>query len=73
LKPIGPPTAGGENNPEFLDYVSSLHPMKRMAAAQEIAQAALFLLSDQLAYRGSRFSRLARVIRAGVISPSSTS
>ncbi|EJJ26612.1 hypothetical protein PMI11_05246 [Rhizobium sp. CF142] len=46
LKPIGPPTAGGENNPEFLDYISSLHPMKRMASAQEIAQAALFLLSD---------------------------
>jgi len=42
--------AGGENNPDFLDYISGLHPMKRMAAAKEIAQAALFLLSDQSSF-----------------------
>ncbi len=42
--------AGGEDNPEFLDYIAGLHPMKRMAAAEEIAQAALFLLSDQASF-----------------------
>lgn len=39
--------AGGEGNPEALKFVSDLHPMKRMASALEIAQAALFLLSDR--------------------------
>ena len=39
--------AGGEGNQEALDFIASLHPMKRMAAAEEIAQAALFLLSDR--------------------------
>lgn len=29
--------AGGEGNPEALDFVSGLHPMKRMASAKEIA------------------------------------
>jgi NAD(P)-dependent dehydrogenase (short-subunit alcohol dehydrogenase family) len=39
--------SGGEGNPAALDFIASLHPMKRMANAKEIAQAALFLLSDR--------------------------
>jgi NAD(P)-dependent dehydrogenase (short-subunit alcohol dehydrogenase family) len=37
----------GEGNAAFLEFVAGLHPMKRMASAEEIAQAALFLLSDR--------------------------
>ena len=34
--------------PEFaLTFISNLHPMKRMAKAEEIAQAAVFLLSER--------------------------
>lgn len=39
--------AGGEGDAETLAFISSLHPMKRMAAASEIADAALFLLSER--------------------------
>lgn len=39
--------AGGEGNPPALDFIANLHPMKRMANAREVAQAALFLLSDR--------------------------
>jgi NAD(P)-dependent dehydrogenase (short-subunit alcohol dehydrogenase family) len=39
--------AGGEGDPAVLEYVAGLHPMKRMASAEEIAQAALFLLGDR--------------------------
>lgn len=39
--------AGGELTPDLMDFISGLHPMKRMASAVEIAQAALFLLSDR--------------------------
>ncbi len=42
--------AGGEGNPEALAFISNLHPMKRMAAASEIAEAALFLLSDRSSF-----------------------
>ena len=42
--------AGGEGNPAVLDVIASLHPMRRMAAADEIAQAALFLLSDRSSF-----------------------
>ena len=42
--------AGGEGNPEVLDFVANLHPMKRMASSKEIAQAALFLLSDRSSF-----------------------
>jgi len=42
--------AGGEGDPEALAYIASLHPMKRMARPAEIAQAALFLLSDRASF-----------------------
>lgn len=42
--------AGGEGNPEVMEFIAGLHPMKRMARAKEIAQAALFLLSDRSSF-----------------------
>lgn len=42
--------AGGEGNPDALAFIAGLHPMKRMADAREIAQAALFLLSDRSSF-----------------------
>jgi NAD(P)-dependent dehydrogenase (short-subunit alcohol dehydrogenase family) len=42
--------AGGEGNPDVLTFISNLHPMKRMAKAEEIAQAAVFLLSDRSSF-----------------------
>ena len=39
--------SGGEGDPAALDFIANLHPMKRMANAKEVAQAALFLLSDR--------------------------
>jgi NAD(P)-dependent dehydrogenase (short-subunit alcohol dehydrogenase family) len=42
--------AGGEGNPAAMEFISSLHPMKRMASPKEIAQAALFLLSDRSSF-----------------------
>lgn len=42
--------AGGEGNPDALAFIASLHPMKRMAAPAEIAEAALFLLSDRATF-----------------------
>lgn len=42
--------AGGEGNPDVMDFIAKLHPMKRMARATEIAQAALFLLSDRSSF-----------------------
>jgi NAD(P)-dependent dehydrogenase (short-subunit alcohol dehydrogenase family) len=38
---------GGEGDPDTQAFIAGLHPMKRMAAAREIAQAALFLLGDR--------------------------
>ena len=35
---------------EAMAFIANLHPMKRMAGAQEIAQAALFLLSDRSSF-----------------------
>jgi NAD(P)-dependent dehydrogenase (short-subunit alcohol dehydrogenase family) len=42
--------AGGEGNPEAMKFISSLHPIKRMADPREIAQAALFMLSDRASF-----------------------
>ena len=42
--------SGGEGNPEVLKFIAALHPMKRMAAAKEIAQAALFLLGERSSF-----------------------
>ena len=42
--------AGGEGNPSVLDFIANLHPMKRMANAKEVAQAALFLLGDRSSF-----------------------
>lgn len=39
--------AGGEGNPDVMQFIANLHPVKRMADPKEIAQAALFLLSDR--------------------------
>lgn len=39
--------SAGEGNPAALEFIAGLHPMKRMASADEIAQAALFLMSDR--------------------------
>ncbi len=51
LMPGGTVTpAGGEGNPDVLSFIAKLHPMKRMASAHEIAQAALFLLSDRSSF-----------------------
>ena len=35
------------DDPAFLDLASGLHAMKRLAAPEEVAPAALFLLSEQ--------------------------
>lgn len=42
--------AGGEGNPAVLEFIANLHPVKRMARAEEIAQAALFLLSNRSSF-----------------------
>jgi len=42
--------SGGEGDPATLDFIANLHPMKRMASASEIAEAALFLLSDRASF-----------------------
>lgn len=42
--------SGGEGNPATLEFIAGLHPMKRMAVPQEMAQAAMFLLSDRSAF-----------------------
>lgn len=42
--------AGGEGNQDVMDFVAGLHPIKRMAGADEIAQAGLFMLSDRASF-----------------------
>lgn len=42
--------SGGEGDVESLAFISSLHPMKRMAMASEIADVAAFLLSDRSSF-----------------------
>lgn len=42
--------SGGEGNNEAMAFISGLHPVKRMATPTEIAQAALFMLSDRASF-----------------------
>ncbi|MDF0601437.1 SDR family oxidoreductase [Psychromarinibacter sp. C21-152] len=42
--------AMGEMDAETEAFIAGLHPMKRMASAREIAQAALFMLSDRASF-----------------------
>ncbi len=46
LLPGGTKTAMAGDDPAFHEHVAGLHALKRMARPEEIAQAALFLLSD---------------------------
>lgn len=48
--PGGTKTAMAGDDPETHSFIAGLHPMKRMAAPKEIAQAALFLLSDRASF-----------------------
>jgi NAD(P)-dependent dehydrogenase (short-subunit alcohol dehydrogenase family) len=42
--------AAGEGNRDVLQFIAGLHPLKRMARPEEIAQAALYLLSDRASF-----------------------
>lgn len=46
LLPGGTKTDMAGNDPEFHEFVKGMHALKRMAEPEEIAKAALFLLSD---------------------------
>ena len=46
LLPGGTKTAMAGDNPDQHEFIKSLHALKRMAEPSEIADAALFLLSD---------------------------
>ncbi|WP_439637077.1 SDR family oxidoreductase [Oceanicaulis sp.] len=50
LLPGGTLTPMAGDNADFHETVASLHALKRMAAPEEIAQAALFLLSDAASF-----------------------
>lgn len=50
LLPGGTVTPMGGDDPDTHAFIAALHPMKRMASAREIAQGALFLLSDRAAF-----------------------
>ena len=50
LLPGGTITPAGGEDSGTLEFIAQLHPMKRMASATEIAQAALFLLSDRASF-----------------------
>ena len=50
LLPGGTRTAMAGDDPDTQAFIANLHPMKRMAASEEIAQAALFLLSDRSSF-----------------------
>ena len=50
LLPGGTRTAMAGEDPEVLRHVAGLHALKRMAEPEEIAQAALFLLSDRSSF-----------------------
>lgn len=46
ILPGGTKTAMAGDDPQTHEFIANLHPMKRMANPEEIANAALFLLSD---------------------------
>lgn len=46
LLPGGTKTEMAGNDPDFLEFVKGMHALKRMAEPEEIAKAAMFLLSD---------------------------
>ncbi|WP_299293018.1 SDR family oxidoreductase [uncultured Tateyamaria sp.] len=48
--PGGTKTAMAGDDPAAHDFVANLHPVKRLATPDEIAQAALFLLSDEASF-----------------------
>ena len=50
ILPGGTKTALAGDDPATHDFIANLHPMKRMATPTEIAQAALFLLSDRASF-----------------------
>lgn len=50
LLPGGTKTAMAGNDPETHEFIANLHPVKRMAEPAEIAEAALFLLSDRASF-----------------------
>lgn len=50
LLPGGTKTAMAGDDPDFHKFVEGLHALKRMAAPSEIAEAALFLISDQSSF-----------------------
>jgi len=50
LLPGGTRTAMAGDDPEIHDYIAGLHPLGRMADPEEIAEAALFLLSDRASF-----------------------
>lgn len=41
---------GGEGDPDLIEAIGKLHPIGRMGRADEIAQAAMFLLSDRSSF-----------------------
>ena len=50
LLPGGTRTAMAGDDPAFHDWVKGLHALKRMAEPEEIARAALFLVSDDSSF-----------------------
>jgi len=50
LLPGGTLTPMGGSDPALLAQIAQLHPVKRLASPDEIAQAALFLLSDRASF-----------------------
>lgn len=50
LLPGGTKTAMAGDDPDVLRYVEGLHALKRMAEPEEIARAALFMVSDQSSF-----------------------
>lgn len=50
LLPGGTRTSMAGDDPSAQEYIAGLHPLKRLAEPAEIAQAALFLLTDQSSF-----------------------